>query len=243
MRYGERFYRDFSESKRWVTSRVKMESTDLYIRTRKELTVDANSIVKRLRGEIRDHIKTQDTFLSSYQPIERMPNRTPIIEAMYAASEKSGTGPMSAVAGAIAEFVGKELPAEAEEVIVENGGDIWLALTGPIVVSIFAGDSSFAGKIGLKIDPANTPGGICTSSGKVGHSFSYGNADSVTVLSADTALADAVATETCNRVKAGTDVEEALSYAMNIEGIKGAVIIYRDIMAAQGDLELVDPGI
>ncbi len=42
---------------------------------------------------------------------------------------------MAAVAGALAERVGRALESLSEEVIVENGGDIYLKLSAPATVA------------------------------------------------------------------------------------------------------------
>jgi hypothetical protein len=158
---------------------------------------------------------------------------------MYSASEKANVGPMASVAGAIAEYIGGELMQRSEEVIVENGGDIFLKLSEPGVNSIFAGTSPFTGKIGLRIEPKKTPLAICTSSGTVGHSYSQGQADAVVITSQDTSLADAVATGAANLIKSDEDFQSALEYAQGIQGVLGIVLVWQDKLAAQGDIELV----
>ena len=151
---------------------------------------------------------------------------------------------MAAVAGVIAEFVGKALAADGiQEVIVENGGDLYVHRLQECSVAIFAGQSPLSYKVGLRLLPAQMPVGVCTSSGTVGHSLSFGKADSVTVVARSTALADAAATRLGNEVgttlspKAG--VERALAKAREIEGIEGAVVICGEVMGAMGAVELV----
>ncbi len=239
MKYRERFYRDFSDSTRWTTFRVKVESTDLFIRAGGDFTERVKKTVKRLRDEIQRHISENQIFLTSHKPLEQRECNSTIINSMYRTSKLAGVGPMAAIAGAIAEFVGLELAECSEEVIVENGGDVWLKLKEPVSISVFAGKSPFSGKIALRIDPNKTPLGVCTSSGRIGHSFSFGNADAATIISEDTALADATATETGNRVKDEYDLERAVDFAMAIDGIIGSLVIYRDKMAIKGDVEIV----
>lgn len=165
----------------------------------------------------------------------------PIIERMYEAGERAGTGPMAAVAGAIAEYVGSSLMECSREVIVENGGDNWFFLKNPAAVSIYAGRSPFSGRVGILLEPEETPCGICTSSGMVGHSISFGKADAVTIVAADAAIADAVATQTCNMVQTEDDLNDALDFALSVEGIRGAVIIFREKLAVRGNVRLVNP--
>ena len=69
------------------------------------------------------------------------------------------------------------------EVIVENGGDVFLKSSGPLDLGLYAGENSpFSGEIKLRIDPSGAGIGICTSSGTVCHSLSMGKADAVTAV-------------------------------------------------------------
>lgn len=159
---------------------------------------------------------------------------------MQRASTATAVGPMAAVAGAMAEFVGRGLlAAGAQEVVVENGGDIFLARRQECVVGIFAGTSPLSNRVGIRIDPSRMPLGVCTSSGRIGHSLSLGQADAVTVLAADTCLADAAATRLGNEVKNSGDIDHALAVAQTISGLDGVVIIQDQRMGAWGKVELV----
>ena len=108
----------------------------------------------------------------------------------------------------------------------------------PASVSIYPGGHYF-NAVALKIYPDHTPCGICTSSARIGLSFSFGKADAATVIAPDAALADAIATEVCNRVQCEDDMEEAADCGMEC-GASGVVIIYRDRLVARGDVELTD---
>jgi len=150
---------------------------------------------------------------------------------------------MAAVAGAMAEYVGLALlAAGAGEVVVENGGDIYFCRRQESVVGIFAGASPLSNRVGLKIAVSLMPLGICTSSGTVGHSLSFGEADAVTVLAKDTALADAVATLVGNAVQPGQSLEFALAKAPTVPGVLGVVIIRGEELGAWGEVELVPLG-
>ncbi len=96
------------------------------------------------------------------------------------------------------------------------------------------------GKIGLEIDARDTPLGICTSSGTVGHSLSYGKSDAVVVLSASTALADAAATAIGNRVNQSADIDAAIEFGRSIDGLKGIVIVVGKSVGAWGDVKLCE---
>ena len=167
------------------------------------------------------------------------PDAHELIQAMAVAGKTAGVGPMAAVAGALAEFIGWDLIRKSKELIVENGGDIFLASGQERTVSIFAGHSPFSHRIGIRIKPDRTPLGICTSSGTVGHSLSFGKCDAVTVLSSSTALADAAATAAGNRVQTPGEIQKGLDCLASIPGVQGGLIIVGDSMGAWGDLELV----
>jgi uncharacterized protein len=239
MKRAERFYRNFTETSRWHSFRVRVETSDLYIRADSDLSGPAERIVRALRDAVRRHIERQSSFLSSFTPIERLETCPEIITLMYSASEKAGVGPMAAVAGAVAQVVGVELAQLSEEVIVENGGDIWMKIAKPAITAIYPGGYNFS-TVALRIQPEQTPCGICTSSARIGPSFSYGKADAATIISPDAALSDAIATEACNRVKREEDMAKAASYAMSC-GASGAVIIFRNRLVALGAVELADP--
>jgi ApbE superfamily uncharacterized protein (UPF0280 family) len=158
---------------------------------------------------------------------------------MARASQLAGVGPMAAVAGAIAEAVGRDLLAFSPEVIVENGGDIFLKISEKRLVGIYAGQSSFTKKIALEIMPRETPLGIGTSSGTVGHSLSLGSADAVIGLSSSAALADAAATAIGNMVNTTDDIPKAIEQAGNIEGLRGVIIIIGEQMGVWGGVRIV----
>jgi ApbE superfamily uncharacterized protein (UPF0280 family) len=146
---------------------------------------------------------------------------------------------MAAVAGAVAEFVAQALLEHEAEVIVENGGDVFVATKRERTLAIYAGRSSFSDRLGLVLPAAAQPAAVCTSSGTVGHSYSQGHADAVAVVAASGALADAAATALANRVRSARDVEPTLAVARQWAGLRHVVIIIGDTLGAWGEYELV----
>jgi ApbE superfamily uncharacterized protein (UPF0280 family) len=234
-----RTYRDFGPDGRFTTFRVAVETSDLYVKALRALESETERLIRKYRSRIEYAIERRPEFLNSMEPLEEDENDPPIASRMIAAGRKAGTGPMAAVAGAIAEFVGRELLQWSPELIVENGGDIFLKTDYPVVVGIYAGASPFGGKLGIRVDPTALPLGVCTSSSTVGPSMSWGVADAATVVSTDAALADAAATQLGNRVAKPDDLKEAVRWAVEIPGVLGALAVVGDKLAALGDLELV----
>jgi len=222
---------------------VSVEETDLVIGVPKDrfserLAAETTREVEALRRRLELYLKDDPAFLTALEPRPPLPGAPPIVRMMCEAGERVGVGPMAAVAGAVAELVGRRLLARCGEVIVENGGDIFLASRTTRRVGIHAGGSPFSGRIALAIDPQETPIGVCTSSGTVGHSLSLGNADAVVVTADSVALADAAATAAANAVHGDADLERAVALALNVRGVRGAVAIRGDRLAAKGEVRL-----
>jgi ApbE superfamily uncharacterized protein (UPF0280 family) len=240
--FQPRTYRHWIEGKDLVAFNISEKETDLYIRATSNLQRKAQRLVLKYREQLEGYIERYPAFQTSLEPFGVPEDAPAIVRRMAAAGLQAGVGPMAAVAGAIAEYVGRELLTYTPEIIVENGGDIFLKVKKDKVVGIYAGDSPLTGKIGLEIDARTTPLGVCTSSGTVGHSLSYGRADAVVVLAADTALADAAATAIGNRVKQAGDTDRALEFARGIGGLEGVVIITGENVGAWGDVKLCETG-
>lgn len=238
--YKEREYRRWVESEGLVMFEIKEAQTDLLISACKNLEKQARQSVLNYRKEIEEYIKKDRSFYTTLEPLKVNKDAPRIIKAMAYAAGKAGVGPMAAIAGAIAEFVGKDLAAFSDEIIVENGGDIFIKTKTARRVGIYAGESSpFTGKIALQIQTDREGIGVCTSSGTVSHSLNFGKADAVCVISDNTALADAVATIAGNAVKSKDDIEKGIAIAKSIDGVKGILIIIQEKMGTWGDIKLV----
>jgi hypothetical protein len=238
--YRERTYRNEISKGKLTTFHVQVKETDLYISADKNYKDVALESVCKCRKNIEEYIKYRPTFLNSLTPVEKDEFAPPIIKDMIEASRICGVGPMASVAGAVARYVGTDLLEYSENVIVENGGDIFLKLIdNDAHVGIFAGDSPLSYKVALRIKAEDTPIGICTSSGTVGHSLSLGAANAVCVISKSTALADAAATFIGNSVKGEGDIKKALDRGPQIPGILGILIIVEDKLGAWGSIELI----
>ena len=238
--YQPRYYRDWSKDRDLVSFNVVVKETDLYIRARRQLKDKAFEIVQRQRSLLENYIARHPGFIAALEPFPVGEDAPAIARAMAEASEKVNVGPMAAVAGAFAEFVGQDLLKYSTEIIVENGGDIFLKTNKSRLVGIYAGeDSPLTGRIAIKIEAADTPLGVCTSSGRVGHSLSFGMADAVVVLSPSASLADAAATAIGNIVKVETDIQQALDFAKSVTGLVGVAVIINDKMGVWGKVNLI----
>jgi ApbE superfamily uncharacterized protein (UPF0280 family) len=240
--FEARTYRNLVKTDDLTPFRVTIRETDLFILANRKLESETREAVIRHRWYIEEYIQHRPEFRTSLVPIRDDHHAPKIVREMLKASRLANVGPMASVAGAIAEFVGKDLMPFSDEVICENGGDIFIASSKERVVGIFAGKSPLSLKVGLRIKPGDTPLGICSSSGTVGHSMSLGKADAVCVLSPSASLADAAATSIGNLIKGKGDIEKGLNYGSAIRGVKGVLVIVGEAMGIRGGLELAHLG-
>jgi len=238
--YEERNYRKRINAPDLVFFHIVVKETDLWISADKELEKEATDLAFDCRAQIESYIRSHSRFSTTLLPCDEDSFAPRLLRKMIHVTRRVGVGPMAAVAGAIAQYVGEGLLKFTGQVIVENGGDIFLKADRPVTVSLLAGKSPLSGQLGILIPEGNMPIGICSSSATVGHSLSMGIADLACLLSPLAALADAAATAVGNRIKSKDDLQDAASWAGNIDGITGGVLIAGDRMAAWGDIELVE---
>lgn len=193
--------------------------------------------ISKTYQNIEAHISAFPEFKSSLVPLKIQDNISPEIESMYKAGIITGIGPMSAVAGTVAMFSAQTaLRNGASEVIIDNGGDIFLFSKNSIILGIFAGDNPISGKLSFKITADLMPLSVCSSSSKMGHSLSFGNCDLVTVFSKNASIADSTATAVCNKIHTPEDMKSVLNKALSFEEVLGIFAVCDDKIAAAGNI-------
>lgn len=236
--YVQRSYRkQFQWGLRYVSIRVRQ--SELYIGAAQPSREQAFAALKAARKAIEAEIRRLPAFATSLTPLPYDAMATGIVADMYRAGQAASVGPMAAVAGAIAQAVGQEL-CKGGDIVVENGGDLYLETSESRILAIFAGDSPLSMKVGVEIPPGKW--GACTSAGRVGPSLSFGRADAAFVLAHDAALADAAATALGNRSTSPDALQGAVMELCAIPGITGAVSILGETLAAAGDIRLTPAG-
>lgn len=240
---ARRLYRRTAGGGRFKTFTVTVKESDLWIAVPRKsfsavLPGQIEQLVWRTRRQLESYIAAHPDFAVTLEPYLVKEPAPGIVLEMARAGNLAGVGPMAAVAGALAEIVGRWLLRERAEVVVENGGDIFMKVVERASVAILAGKSPLSNKIALLVEPGGRSCGICTSSGTAGHAYSEGRADAAVILSPSAALADAVATAVANRVQGPADLEQALSFARSIEGVNGALLICGERIALWGQIQL-----
>jgi uncharacterized protein len=237
--YEPRTYRTRMARPGLVGFPVTVKETDLWVLADRDYTREVREFVIQERQQLEAYIAGHPGFLTTLVPWPGDPFAPLVVREMIDAAAVAGVGPMAAVAGALAARVGLHLAPLSPEVIVENGGDIFLAIAQSATVALFAGKSPLSHRVGLKLHPSDSPLGVCTSSATVGHSLSLGRADAACVLAPSAALADAAATALGNRVQGPETIAPALEWIAGLPDIFGAVVIVGEKLGAWGRVELV----
>lgn len=215
--------------------------TNLKIKCDYERAIDAAiDAGLRARSEVERYVLAHPEFRWSLEPVKLEGEHPRVIELMLRAGELAEVGPFAAVAGAISQVAAEAaINAGAKNILVENGGDIAIIGVRDFRVGIFAGDARSSGEIGFLVRAGELPIGICTSSGTVGHSLSFGEADAVVAVAREASVADAAATSIANEV-GGDDIklsiEKGLSRAKQIPEIRGCLIVRGGHIGTWGEL-------
>ncbi|BBE17866.1 hypothetical protein AQPE_2025 [Aquipluma nitroreducens] len=241
----QRTYRNQFSQQRFRSFVVNYKETDLWIGVdpgsfRDEMQEVALAKVIALRTEMEAYLLNDPVFGRTFEPHAVKPNAPEIVNRMADAARRAEVGPMAAVAGAFSEAVGQHLMQQfsIQEIVVENGGDIFLKINRNLLMSVYAGNSPLSGKIGIEIQASESPLGVCTSAGTVGPSVSLGKTDATMIICRNTALADALATRFGNLVQVPEDVQQVTQQTVPFPEILSAVIICWDKIGIRGQFEM-----
>ncbi|NLX18300.1 MAG: UPF0280 family protein [Desulfobulbus sp.] len=219
-----RVFRAFS----WKETNLRVACTEFELVT--------HTVVEE-RRKLERYLARHPEFLTALTPVEPLPDAPELVRRMATASRLTGVGPMAAVAGALAQRGAEAAMAVGcQEAIVENGGDIFLYSDREVTIGLFAGDSVISGSLAFRIDPADLPMALCSSSSQMGHSLSFGQCDLATVAARDGALADAAVTLVCNRIQHEQDLVPVLDEVGSIPGIDGILAIKNGKIGLWGHL-------
>jgi len=238
MSYEQRTYRRSMEPSGLTCFGVRARESDLYVCAERDLSDEAEDLLLRVRWDLESYVAKHPRFAESYVPVQVEVDAPAIVQQMARAAWRANVGPMAAVAGAVAEYVARGLAEYSGNVIVENGGDVYLVGDRERVVALWA-DQPGVDLIGLRIPAGMQPVAVCTSSAKVGPSLSFGSADAVTAIAHDGALADAVVTALANTVHSAEDIPRAVEAAQLVPGVFGVLATVEGHVGAWGNIHLV----
>ena len=241
---------------RITKERINIGETDLVLKTDLREHELPKFIFKQ-RFELKSYIRRNPDFLTSYEPVlvsalnegsgqissgkSRSDVPPLIVSLMAQAGRRAEVGPMAAVAGTISQLsMDYMVENGANYVIVDNGGDVAIKTDLDVIVGLYAGESPLSGELGFKIKFGKTPMGICTSSGTVGHSISFGRSDSVTVFADEASIADALATSIGNAALGEKDqnaVQRSLERADDFrKSMRGVMVVVGESAGTVGKI-------
>ena len=220
----------------FVTAKLELEETSATIGASRELVAHAVDAIKAARHDIEKKIRKDNFFLTTLEPYEDSPADGRVVQRMCAASRSAGVGPMAAVAGVIAQEALDAMVAQGcTHGWVDNGGDVALVLETPVTVEVFSDPGSTTATM-LELEPQASSFGVCTSSGRLGHSISFGNADAAVVIGKDACIADALATALGNRVESSSSLDTCFDAVKNVDGFLGGLVLADGMAAMCGKL-------
>lgn len=238
--YNERWYR-FLHDKSLSACEVAYRESDVLFLS--DPPLDRKAIgagIKKYYELIQSYVDQNPQFTTSLSPLNQDSIAPQIIQDMITGSSLSGIGPFSCVAGAICDYLGRELMSFCEELILENGGDLFLSIKNDKTLGVYLGEYARPSSLKVRIKKRPKPFGICSSSGKIGHSFSLGRADVVTVIARDAILADTFATAFCNKLKKKEDIKKIIKEGQKYPFIEGLILACDGTLGVWGDVELVE---
>lgn len=193
-------------------------------------------LVCEARRIVEDKIDRSPEFRSSLSPLKAGGSDHRLIGRMCRAAETAGVGPMASVAGAVASYVIEGLIARGcDYAVVDNGGDLAIFSDEELTVGLYTGRLSTS-RFGLRIPRTDGIMGICSSSGVVGPSLSFGRSDIATVISGDPVLSDACATRLGNEIATEGDLAPAAESVCRIRGVAGCLAAIGESVCTCGDV-------
>ncbi|SNS07011.1 hypothetical protein SAMN04488503_2561 [Humidesulfovibrio mexicanus] len=219
---------------------VVLEQTDLMVTAETDLSGPMLDMARVLRGELKNYMLTHPGFRESLVPFPVQDDAPEIVREMARASALANVGPMAAVAGTIAQLLAERFAPLSPNLIVENGGDIFMRSTRKRTVALL-GDPQSGARLGLALSPRDFPVSLCASSATIGHSLSLGKGELVVVRSRSAALADAAATALANLIDTADDLDLLLARArkMGSLGVEGVFAQAGGRLGVWGKMELV----
>ena len=219
-------------------SKIDLDETHIRLTTDLERH-GLERFVISIRNDLKNHILKNKDFQLSFEPVDVDDDSPLIVRTMADSSRAADVGPMACVAGTISQMSLDYLMGMGSRYsIVENGGDIALINDTKVLCGIYSNNPVLGNDIAFEIKARRKPLGICSSSGRIGHSISFGDADSVTVISGSCSVADGLATRIANEIRGETS-EDKISNGLECcenyrEFFDGVLIISDEHVASIG---------
>lgn len=211
--------------------KVEVRETNLFVQAQGDLSAKAKDAVFRYRYQIEEYLRQHPAFRETMSPVQIFASAPDIIRYTDLSSRVTNVPPMACMSGAVADFVGKDLAADSQNIVVSSGGDTYVRATSEMEVHLHAKGSPFHYKLALKLPEYNYPFGVSTYvPGKGIHA--------VTVLSRSACWASAFARDVGSRLAGGEAPSSVLERARQYSDVGGLVLISGMRVILGGDLTL-----
>ncbi|UCE81287.1 MAG: UPF0280 family protein [Methanobacteriota archaeon] len=218
----------------FTTTRFEIGDTAVTIAADAIHVPHAVDAILNARAEIERKISKDPFFLTTFEPYECARTDGEAVRRMCEASRAAGVGPMAAVAGAIAQAGLEAMAANGcGHGWVDNGGDIALVLEKPAIIEIYS-EPGASEAAALEMEPEGEIVGVCSSSGRLGHSISLGESNVSVAIGDSAVLADAVATAIGNGIRREEDLETCHEPFRHLRGLRGGLVMFDDSVSMWG---------
>jgi uncharacterized protein len=233
-------YRNRIKKREKYNWHINYKYSDLLVSSDRDVSVRLGKAVREVYKLLESVIEVEPSFQKSLSPVNIKRHYPPIVKKMCREASIYNVGPMATVAGAVCDYIASELKHHCSNLIIENGGDVFIKSSRDIDVGVYSRNKDFTDKIYLRVKAKDTPCGICSSSGIFGHSLSMGKSDLVTVLSKSVISADGAATSIANRISNPDDINGIIEDYRKIKDIRGVLIIKGNKLGIWGNIELMN---
>jgi uncharacterized protein len=229
--YERKNYRNRISFAQAVSFEVEVRETKLYIQAENDLSARAKDSVFRYRYQIEEYLRQHPAFRETTSPIQIFAVAPEIVRYTDLSSRVTGVAPMTCISGAIADFVGRDLGSESNNVIVCSGGDAYVRCSFPLEIYLYAEGSPLHEKLVVTLPAFKRPVGISTYvPGRGIHA--------VTVISRSACWASAFARDLGERLLKGDRLGAVLDRAESYTDVGGIVLIAGSRVVVGGDMIL-----
>ncbi len=229
--YERKNYRNRISFAQAVSFEVEVRETKLYIQAESDLSARAKDSVFRYRYQIEEYLRQHPAFRETTSPIQIFAVAPEIVRYTDLSSRVTGVAPMTCISGAIADFVGRDLGSETNNIIVSSGGDAYVRCSFPLEVYLYAEGSPLHEKLVLMLPAFKRPVGISTYvPGRGIHA--------VTVISRSACWASVFARDMGERLLKGDRLGAVLDRAESYTDVGGIVLIAGSRVVVGGDMVL-----
>jgi ApbE superfamily uncharacterized protein (UPF0280 family) len=116
--FSSRTYRRDIQHPGLTGYQVTVKETDLYVQTAKNYSQEIRDSILKHRGYLETYIENYPQFANTLSPWDETGPFPSIVANMVTASQQMSVGPMAAVAGAIADAVGRDMLLITPQVII-----------------------------------------------------------------------------------------------------------------------------